>query len=82
MFKKIEEGEITFYAPVGEKVSRALPVFYNLVMKFNRDVSVLILNALNEKKMQIGLPLSGTGIRGLRFFKELEKDIIEKISFI
>jgi tRNA (guanine26-N2/guanine27-N2)-dimethyltransferase len=81
MFKVIKEGDISFYAPVEKKISKSLPVFYNPIMKLNRDISILLLNALNNKNMQIALPLAGTGIRGVRFLKELNEDIIENISF-
>ncbi|MBN2368384.1 tRNA (guanine(10)-N(2))-dimethyltransferase [Candidatus Woesearchaeota archaeon] len=64
-----------------KKISRKLPVFYNPVMKLNRDVSVLLLNSIADIKMQIALPLAGSGIRGIRFLKELEPGKIENISF-
>ncbi|MFH1439040.1 MAG: hypothetical protein ABIG89_00615 [Candidatus Woesearchaeota archaeon] len=77
-----------------DKISKKLGVFYNPIMKFNRDCSVLLLNALDslrKKKdinvteydcgLTIGLPLSGSGIRGLRFLKELNKNIIKEIHF-
>jgi tRNA (guanine26-N2/guanine27-N2)-dimethyltransferase len=81
MFKIINEGDIKFHAPVEKKISKSLPVFYNPIMKLNRDISILLLNALNNKKMQIALPLAGTGIRGIRFLNELNDGIIENISF-
>ena len=89
-----------------ELITKKLEIFYNPVMKFNRDCSVLLLNALSEvnkkskednqkyskedseeqvkeknKNMLIALPLAGSGIRGLRFLKELKKGIIEEIHF-
>ena len=48
-------------------------------MALNRSISILILKAIPNKNMQIGLPLAGTGIRGIRMLKELKK---EKIKFI
>jgi len=62
------------------KISKELPVFYNPVMKTNRDTSILLLNALNKKQMQIADPLAGSGIRSIRFVKELNKGIIKTIS--
>lgn len=95
-----------------ELISKKLEIFYNPVMKFNRDCSILLLNALGNdgkrdsenknnkednkkdskeppqedikeknKNMLIALPLAGSGIRGLRFLKELKKGIIEEIHF-
>src|SRR3989338_10395301 len=112
-----------------ELISKKLEIFYNPVMKFNRDCSMLLLNALseinknpkeydkyvskedyeeiskennndinkesnlkynkghseesteNKKSMLIALPLAGSGIRGLRFLKELKKGIIDEIHF-
>jgi tRNA (guanine26-N2/guanine27-N2)-dimethyltransferase len=64
-----------------KKISKKLEVFYNPVMKLNRDVSVLLLNSIPDKEMQIADPLAGTGIRGIRFLKELEKGKIRNLSF-
>ena len=79
--KCIKEGEIEIKISNEKKISKKLEVFYNPVMKLNRDVSIILLNSLDKKNMQIGLPLSGSGIRGLRFLKELKKDIIGGIYF-
>jgi len=69
MYSNLEEGQVKFLAPVG-KISRQLPVFYNPVMKTNRDISVLIAKILLNKDSSVGLPLAGSGIRGLRLLKE------------
>ncbi len=74
--QKIKEGLAEAYAPIEKIVSKKLPVFYNPVMKLNRDISIAVLNILNRKKMGIALPLAGTGIRGIRFVKELKKGIL------
>jgi tRNA (guanine26-N2/guanine27-N2)-dimethyltransferase len=58
-----------------------MDVFYNPVMKLNRDISVLLLNSIDAKNTQIALPLAGSGIRGIRFLKELKKNKIKSISF-
>ncbi len=81
MYKEITEGRAVIKIPEIKKISKKLPVFYNPVMKFNRDISILILNTLNKKNLQICLPLSGTGVRGVRFLLELNKKIIKKIYF-
>ena len=76
----ITENTTKIKASIG-KISKKLEVFYNPVMKLNRDVSILLLNSIPNKDMQIGLPLSGSGIRGIRFLKELKKGKIKSISF-
>ncbi len=57
------------YAP-----SRA-PVFYNPVMEFNRDVSVLALQVCQrmvDREISVCEPLTATGIRGLRYATEVQ----------
>ncbi len=76
----VEEGGARINAFVEDKVSKRLAVFYNPVMKLNRDVSILILNSLGKKAMQIADPLAGSGIRAIRFLLELRRGIIENIS--
>ncbi len=88
--KKISEGKAIFFADVSDIVSRKLEVFYNPVMKFNRDVSIHLLNsrwlknrrlAGKKRKLRVGLPLAGTGIRGIRLFLEVKKSVIDSIHF-
>ncbi|MBW2966636.1 tRNA (guanine(26)-N(2))-dimethyltransferase, partial [Candidatus Woesearchaeota archaeon] len=81
MYRIIQEGKAKIKIGVEEKISKKLPVFYNPVMKFNRDVSVLLLEAIENKDMQVGLPLSATGVRGIRFLKELSKSKIKVVKF-
>ena len=76
MFETIKEGKAVLKVPKldkGKDVSKKLPVFYNPVMKFNRDVSIFLLNAIDRKDIQIALPLAGTGVRGIRLMKEFYK---------
>ncbi|MCX8150479.1 MAG: tRNA (guanine(10)-N(2))-dimethyltransferase [Candidatus Bathyarchaeota archaeon] len=57
------------YAP-----SRA-PVFYNPIMEFNRDLTILAFQAYQRtvgRDIVICEPLTGTGIRGIRFAVEIE----------
>ncbi|MBW3020900.1 tRNA (guanine(26)-N(2))-dimethyltransferase [Candidatus Woesearchaeota archaeon] len=63
----ITEGKATIYMYKG-KISKELPVFYNPVMQLNRDVSIEVIN--KSKSKHVALPLSGTGIRGIRILKE------------
>ena len=81
MYKIIEEGKARIKVPFAKKISKQMEVFYNPVMKLNRDISVLLLNSINKKGMQIALPLAGTGVRGVRFILELEKGKIKGLSF-
>ena len=70
MYQIIKEGKVKAKVSIG-KISKKLDVFYNPIMEYNRTISVNLLQVLN-RKMEIGLPLAGSGIRGLRFFKELK----------
>jgi len=78
MYKIIEEGKAQIKVPKEGKISRELPVFYNPVMEFNRTVSVLLFKAYG-RKMQIGLPLGGSGVRAVRFLKEVPKSLIKEV---
>ncbi|MBL7147563.1 MAG: tRNA (guanine(10)-N(2))-dimethyltransferase [Nanoarchaeota archaeon] len=81
MYEIIEEGKAKIKVKKVEKISKEMGVFYNPVMIHNRDISVLLLSCIDKKNMQIGLPLAGTGVRGIRFLLELNKNKIENISF-
>ncbi len=76
--KKLNEGKAVFYASTG-KISKELKVFYNPIMKLNRDVSILLLNSINKSSLQIADILAGSGIRSIRFKKELKKGKIKSI---
>ena len=68
MFEIQEENSVKFYTPKETKITKKLPVFYNPLMKLNRDISIEVIKTLKPKK--ICLPLAGTGIRALRILKE------------
>jgi tRNA (guanine26-N2/guanine27-N2)-dimethyltransferase len=56
------------------------PVFYNPVMELNRDLAVLALRAYQriiKREISVCEPLSGCGIRGIRFAAEIEG--VEKV---
>ena len=76
--KRLNEGKAVFYASVG-KISKELKIFYNPIMKLNRDISILLLNSLNKSNLQIADVLAGSGIRAVRFAKELKKGKIKYI---
>ncbi|BFI73589.1 tRNA (guanine(26)-N(2)/guanine(27)-N(2))-dimethyltransferase [Nanoarchaeota archaeon] len=63
------------------KLSSKLPVFYNPLMKINRDTTILILKSyydLFRKKLKILDCMSATGIRSIRIIKEIP-EVIDKI---
>jgi len=52
------------------------PVFFNPVMEFNRDLTILALRSYQQtikKEISICEPLTATGIRGLRFATEISE---------
>ena len=77
----ITEGKAKFYASRDKsgKISKELEVFYNPLMKFNRDVSILLLNNSGLKNIQIADIMAGSGVRSIRFLLELNKGIINNI---
>ncbi len=78
--KIVNEGSIRLKVPKEEKVSKEMGVFYNPVMSLNRDISVLLLNSVNKNNLQIADPLAASGVRSIRFLKELSKGKIKNIS--
>lgn len=76
--KTAREGRAVISVYSG-KISKRLPVFYNPVMKLNRDMAVLLLNTLPLSGMRIADPLAGTGIRSIRFLKELDKSKVAQL---
>ncbi|MBI2151968.1 hypothetical protein HYU21_04540, partial [Candidatus Woesearchaeota archaeon] len=54
-------------------------VFYNPLMQSNRNISILLLNSTPNQNMEIADPLAGSGIRSIRFFKELRKGKISRL---
>ena len=71
------EGNIKLDIHVPEKdVSRSMEVFYNPIMKANRDISIALLLAFGKMEMKIALPLSGSGVRAFRFLNELPGEMI------
>jgi tRNA (guanine26-N2/guanine27-N2)-dimethyltransferase len=70
----IEEGLAKVYVPILDKISSKLPVFYNPLMCVSREISAKILKYLPVK---YGIDLmSATGVRGIRYVKEAEKEVV------
>jgi tRNA (guanine26-N2/guanine27-N2)-dimethyltransferase len=79
----IEEGEVKIVVPKLRAFIKApsdyapskAPVFYNPVMELNRDVAVLALQTYRkmvDREISVCEPLSGCGIRGIRFAAEVK----------
>ncbi len=60
-------------------VHAGMDVFYNPLMLSNRNISILLLNSLPRQNLKIADPLAGSGVRSLRFLKELKKNKIKQI---
>ncbi len=71
MEKMIREGKARIIVQDGAKVTRKMPVFYNPAMKLNRDISVLLLESSGGSSLRVADPLAASGIRAMRFLKEL-----------
>jgi tRNA (guanine26-N2/guanine27-N2)-dimethyltransferase len=80
---EITEGRITFLVPKltlyakghSEYIPSKTPVFYNPLMELNRDIAVLALRVFQKKRnttLRVCDPLTGCGVRGLRFAQELD----------
>ncbi|MBN1386589.1 tRNA (guanine(10)-N(2))-dimethyltransferase [Candidatus Woesearchaeota archaeon] len=73
------EGEAKIIACQG-KISKKMPVFYNPVMKLNRDIAILLLNSIDKEEMQMCDMMAGSGVRGVRFLLELKKGKIKRLD--
>lgn len=71
MEKIIAEGKARIRVNESGRLTRKMPVFYNPAMKLNRDISVLLLKASGGSRLRIADPLAATGVRTIRFLKEL-----------
>lgn len=71
----IHEGKVTIKVPHFDKVSAKAPVFYNPVMELNRDISIAAITVFSQDADGISIcdSFGGTGIRGIRYSKEIEK---------
>jgi tRNA (guanine26-N2/guanine27-N2)-dimethyltransferase len=67
--KSITEGSATVCFKEGK-------VFYNKVQEFNRDLSILAINSFQKhylgRPVKIAECLSATGLRSLRYAKEID----------
>lgn len=75
----VTEHGATIAAQLPKAVSRSMGVFYNPVMKKNRDLSVLLLLARGRMGLRICDPLAGSGVRSIRFLKELPAGMVKEL---
>lgn len=74
VLEKIKEGETEVYVYRSDKISCELPVFYNPIMSFNRNISVASISAFQKifgKELSICDALSASGIAGIRYSREI-----------
>jgi tRNA (guanine26-N2/guanine27-N2)-dimethyltransferase len=69
MYELVREGKAVIKIRKADKISREMEVFYNPVMKLNRDITILLLKQFPS--MNLCDPLAASGIRSIRFAKEL-----------
>ncbi len=70
----MQEGKAKISYKPG-KISKAMEVFYNPVMRLNRDITILLLSCIKESNLAVADPLAGTGIRSIRLMLELKRKI-------
>ena len=72
---KLTVPKLTLFAQgTSEYIPSKAPVFYNPLMQLNRDIAILALNIYQKRvnhRLYICDPLSGCGVRGLRFAREV-----------
>jgi len=80
--RRIQEGSCTLEleSSADDKISKKLPVFYNPVMRLNRDLSLLVLEASTLTQIRMADPFAGSGVRAMRMLKELSPDIIGSVT--
>lgn len=71
----MREGSVELDVSLQEVPSKEAVVFYNPVMKLNRDINVLFLNAIG-RKLYCADVLAGSGVRALRLKKEAGQDVV------
>lgn len=81
----VNEGKAILKVSESDIVSKDLDVFYNPVMKFNRDSAIEFIKAYFDEPIVAALPLSGSGVRGVRFllnkeFKEIHMNDLNPLA--
>ena len=70
MYEIVKEGKAVIRIKKAKKISKGMEVFYNPIMKINRDITLLLLQQFPP--MNLCDPLAASGIRSIRFAKELK----------
>ncbi len=82
--KVLKEGKTTFYASKKNIVDKSMKVFYNPLMRENRELSILMLKyyfkTTKNKHIKLAFPLSSSAIRPLRFLNEHYNTILESLK--
>lgn len=86
MYNKIIEGKTTLleYKPPANAsrstyIPRALPVFFNTVMHYSRDLGIVFAEKTMQdlgRKISVADVLAGSGARGLRYAKEVKSRVL------
>ena len=81
----LSEGRAVFYVPREYKSGVYTPsrrtVFYNPVMRLNRDITVLVLRSHRDAGNNVSLiadPMAGCGVRGIRI--ALEAPFVDRVE--
>ena len=69
----IKEGKVLLNIEVPQVVSSRMDVFYNPHMRENRDISLLILLAMEGEGLKVCDPMGASGVRLLRMLLETNK---------
>jgi len=77
VYEEQREGQVRFLRPPLQKVPTAgMPVFYNPKSELNRDVTIAGIQAFLDRHTisdaRVCTPLAGTGVRAIRFAKEVQ----------
>ena len=73
MRREITEGTTVFETDSTERISAGMPVFYNPVMKLNRDLTLVMLAAMPswmKAPVRVALPMEASGVRAARILRE------------
>ena len=73
--KTIREGKVALMVPEFDKITAKASVFYNPAMELNRDISVAAITVYRKNidhDITVCDAFGGTGIRGIRYAKEIE----------
>lgn len=74
--ENIKEGDVEVFAPEGQQKPSKSEAFYNPRMELNRDLSIAVARVFAQgKKMKICEPLAATGIRAVRYAKEVDSEV-------